>query len=85
MDVANRAACEPPHTRALSRLSPTYLAATQGVTRPSGETVNASPGSVPDPGVGTISLRGTSFAKTLRVAAPVGFSSQAFPSLTRMA
>lgn len=56
----------------------------QGVTRPSGETVNASPGSVPDPGVGTTSTSNASFAKTLRVAAPVGFSSQALPSLTRI-
>jgi hypothetical protein len=56
----------------------------QGVTRPSGDTVKASPGSVPEPGVGTTSTSRTSFANTLRVAAPVAFSSHALPSLTRM-
>lgn len=60
------------------------MTAAQGVTRPSEATVNASPGSVPEPGVGTISTRSTSLANTLRVAAPVEFWSQALPSLTRI-
>lgn len=56
----------------------------QGLTRPSEATVNARPGSVPEPGVGTTSASSTSFAKTLCVAAPVAFWSHALPSLTRM-
>ena len=56
----------------------------QGVTRPSDPTVKASPGSVPEPGVGTTSTSSTSLAVTLRVAAPVGFWSHALPSLTRI-
>jgi hypothetical protein len=42
-----------------------------------------NPGSVPEPRVGTMSISKTSFAKTFRVAAPVGFSVQTFGSLTR--
>jgi hypothetical protein len=46
--------------------------------------VNARPGSGPLPGVVTISVSRTLLANTLRVAAPVGLSRQAFASLTRI-
>ena len=39
-----------------------------GVTVPSAPTVNARPGSMPDPGVGTMSTSNTSLAETFRVA-----------------
>ena len=55
-----------------------------GVTIPSAPTVNANPGAVPDPGVGTMSTSNTSLAKTFCVEAPVAFSVQMFGSLTRM-
>ena len=55
-----------------------------GVTIPSAPTVNANPGSVPNPGVGTMSTSNTSLAKTFCVEAPVAFSVQTFGSLTRM-
>ena len=55
-----------------------------GVTIPSAPTVNANPGAVPDPGVGTMSTSNTSLAKTFCVEAPVAFSVQTFGSLTRM-
>ena len=54
------------------------------MTRPLALTVNAGPGSLPVPGVGTTSTSRTSFAKTLRVAAPVAFSVQTLGSLTRI-
>jgi hypothetical protein len=56
----------------------------QGVTLPAASTPKANPGSGPDPGVVTISVSNTSLAKMFLVAAPVGFSSQTFPSLTRI-
>ena len=38
-----------------------------GVTVPSASTVKANPGSVPDPGVGTVSTSNTSFPRTFRM------------------
>jgi hypothetical protein len=40
--------------------------------------LKAKPGSSPLPGVVVFCINRTSFAKTFRVTAPVGFSSQAF-------
>jgi hypothetical protein len=45
--------------------------------------VKANPGSSPLPGVVVFCRSRTSFTSTFRVTAPVGFSSQAFWSLTR--
>src|SRR5688572_24540099 len=42
-------------------------------TRPAASTVNANPGSCPEPGVSVFWTSGTSLANTFRRTAPVGF------------
>ncbi len=51
---------------------------------PCGQSIGSADENLTDPGVGTTSTSRTSFAKTLRVAAPVAFSVQTLGSLTRI-
>src|SRR5687767_9379867 len=82
MNLAYAASVWRPHDHQATGRSPSCP--DYGVTLPDESTPNARPGSGPEPGVVTICVSRTSFAKMLRVAAPVGFSSQTLPSLTRI-